>query len=143
MFEGNGILGGSLKAEFRAASLSGDEVIILVKSAEPDDLRSLLRLLTRECWYVDVYYHLRGEGAQAAAKNLGMQLPENGVYRSRMRFSDVELRVEAYPRLAALTISYRAGWKEVNSGAVVKVHEKILGGGNRKSTLNRLLGWIR
>lgn len=133
----------SLRAEFRAASLSGDELMILVRSAELDDFRSLLSLLVRECLYVDVHYHLRGEDAKAAAGRLGIQLPEDGVYRSRMRFSGVELRVDVYPRHGAMTISYRAGWKEVNTGAATRIHEKILGVEGGRRILDKLLGWIR
>jgi hypothetical protein len=141
--DGNSILKGLLRAEFRATSLSGDEVMILVRSAEPDELRSLLSLLVRECWYVDVHYHLRGEGARAAAGSLGIQLPEDGVYRSRVKFLGVELRVDAYPRHSALTVSYRAGWREVNSGAAARIHEKILGVEGGRGILDKLLGWIR
>ena len=141
--DGNSILRGSLRAEFSATSLSGDEAMILVKSAEPDEFRSLLGLLVRECWYVDVYYHLRGGDARAAAGGLGIQLPEDGVYRSRVRFSGVELRVDAYPRHGALTISYRAGWREVNSGAALKIHERILGMESGRGIFDKLLGWIR
>ncbi|MEM2846478.1 MAG: hypothetical protein QW624_02460 [Nitrososphaerota archaeon] len=141
--EGNSILRGSLKAEFKAASLSGDEAIILVKSAEADDLRGLLSLLARECWYIDVYYHLRGGDAWAAARSLEMQLPDDGVYRSSMKLSGVELRVDAYPGHGALTISYRAGWREVNSGAVTRIHEKILGAGGGRSIFSKLMGWVK
>lgn len=141
--DGNNILRGSLRAELRATSLSGDEVVILVKSAEPDEFRSFLNLLVRECWYVDVYYHLRGGDIKAAAGDLGIQLPEDGVYRSRMRFSGVELKVDAYPKHGALTVSYRAGWREVNSGAALRIHEKILGMGGGRGIIGKLLGWIR
>lgn len=139
----NSISKDSLKAEFKAASLSGDEAMILIKSVEPDDFRNLLSLLTRECWYVDVYYHLRGNSAWAAARVLELQLPENGVYTFSVKFSGVKLRVNAYPKHNALTISYRAGWREVNSGAIIKIHEKILGAEGGKSILNRLMGWIK
>lgn len=141
--DGNSILKGSLRAEFRAASLSGDEAMILVRSAEPDELRGLLGLLVRECWYVDVHYHLRGGNALAAAGSLGIKLPEDGVYRSRVRLSGVELRVDAYPKHGALTISYRAGWREINSGAAERIHGKILGAEGGGRILDKLLRWVR
>jgi len=139
---GDKIFGETLEAELKATSLREDEAILLIRTIDLKSLERFLRVLTRGCWYVDIYYHLRGERAYRATENLGLSVKEKAEVR-RMKIADVSLKLDLYSRLGALTISYRAGWREVNRGVVAKVHERILGKEPKSGILGRLLRWGR
>ena len=129
---------GGLAARITGISLDEDELMLSVDFDDADGLDDLAKALGRECWYIDVYYHLRGELAQKAVESLGLDLNSKNILR--MRESGVELKVELYPDAGAATISYRAGWGELNRGIVKKVHGRILGSGSRRG-LKKLLRW--
>ncbi|MCD6312705.1 MAG: hypothetical protein J7L79_02695 [Thaumarchaeota archaeon] len=143
--EGNRILGASLEAELKGASLLGDELMFLVRRADPRALSELVNVLSRKCWYIDVYYHLRGKEALKAAGNLGLRLDESGEEAEvrEQKVHGISLKINLYPRLAALTISYRVGWSEANRSVVMKVHERVFGGMHGAGLLRRLLRWAR
>lgn len=143
--KGGRILGASLKAELRGASLLGDELMLLVRKADPKALSGLVNALSRECWYVDVYYNLRGEEALRAAGSLGLRLDESreAAVVKELKAHGVSLKIHLYPRSAALTISYRVGWSEANRGVVMKVHETLFERSRGGGFIGKLLRWAR
>ncbi len=139
------ILRGSLEAELKGSTLLGDELMLSVKRADPRALSELVNALSRECWYVDIYYHLRGKEAIEVAGSLGLKLDEDGegAEIKELKVHGVSLKINLYPRPVALTISYRVGWSEANRSVVMKVHERIFRGRHETSLLKKLLRWAR
>lgn len=145
LIEGSRILRGSLEAEVREVALLGDELMLLVRKADPRALSELVNVLSRECWYVDIYYHLRGKEAFKAASSLGLRLNEGreSAKTRKLKVHGISLKINLYPSSAALTISYRVGWSEANRGLVMKVHERIFRREHEASFLKKLLRWAR
>lgn len=143
--EGRRILRGDLEAELGEVTLLGDELTISVRRPDPRALDGLVSVLSRECWYIDVYYYLRGKEALEVAGNLGLRLDEGGegAEIKRLEVRGVSLKVNLYPRPAALTVSYRVGWGEANRGVVRKIHERIFGGRREAGLFEKLLRWSR
>ena len=142
--DGYKVFGSFLEAELKAVSLRGDEVVLLIRPESLEELTRFLRVLSRECWYVDVYYHLRGESARKAAENLGLSMKSGkGAWVGKVKVANVSLKVDLYPRLSALTISYRVGWREANRNVAAMIHERILAEKRKTGLRRRLLGWAR
>ncbi|MCS7132229.1 MAG: hypothetical protein N3F65_01520 [Nitrososphaeria archaeon] len=132
---------GEFEAEILSSSLEGDEVIFSLRSANPEVLEDFSRAAIRECWYIEVHYHLRAEAAEKAAENLGIKLGEKRVFR--IKEFGVQLKVESFPAARALTISYRVGWGELNRNVMKKIHEKLINTKSPKSLLDRIMGWMK
>lgn len=130
-----------VEIEVLGSSIAGDEVIFSIKSADPELLDDFIRAAIRECWYIDVYYHLRAELAEKIAMNLGMKLDEGGVFR--VKESGVQLKIESFPSAKALTISYRIGWGDVSRDTVKRIHEKLVFDRPQRNLLRRIKGWMR
>jgi len=132
---------GGYGAEVLSSSLRGDEVVFSLKFTDSQTLDNFVRSAIQECWYIDIYYHLRAESAKRAAEALGIELNNRGVFR--IEAVDVSLKVESFPNARALTISYRVGWREINRNAVTKIHEKLLETRSAKSLLGKIMGWMK
>ena len=129
------------EAEILSSSLRGDEIIFSLRSADPKILENFVRAAIQECWYIDIYYHLRAGAAEEVAENLGIKLDEKGFFR--VKEANVSLKVESFPNTGALTISYRVGWSEVNRNALKKVHERLIRSKSSKGLLGKIVGWMR
>jgi len=139
--DGLKLLKGGYEAEVLSSSLRGDEIIFSLKFTDSQTLDNFIRSAIQECWYIDVYYHLRAESAKRAAETLGIELNNRGIFR--IEEADVSLKVESFPNARALTISYRVGWREINRNAVTKIHEKLLETRSGKSLLGKIIGWMK
>ena len=137
--DGSKISREEFEAEVAGASLNEDEVMISVKFSDPEALDGLLKALSQSCWYVDVYYHLRGDLAEKTAKTVGVNPDEKKTVKKRE--AGVNLRLELFPDARAITVSYRVGWGELNRGVVKKIHAKILGERRERGLLSKVLRW--
>ena len=138
---------GSCKMRLKEVSLAGDEAIFHSAGIDSEMLEDFVRVASRGCWYLDIYYHLRGEYAGRAAESLGINLEglEENIVRE-VKLSGASLRLSIYPKHRILTVSYRVGWSEVNRGIIPKIHEKLLEGASKPNEklsrkMLRLLGW--
>ena len=129
------------EAEILTSSLREDEVIVSTRFSQPSALEDFVRSAIQSCWYIDVYYHLRGDMAEIAAKNFEIPLVEKRVHRKNV--AGVDLRLEAFPSAKALTISYRIGWGELNKGVIGKVHGRIMKEHLDRSWLDKISRWRR
>ncbi len=139
--EGSKLSKGSLEAEIIFRSLSGDELALSPKFTNLGELESLLKTVIASCWYIDVYHYLRGELAKEAADRLEVSFDAKKVVRKREAGAD--LKLEVFPSIEALTISYRLGWSEFGKGAFAKIYEKIFGEKAGPKLVKKLLRWRR
>ena len=137
--EGSKLFKEPLEAEVVGKSLLGDELVISPKFRDPKAIEEFVKAAIAGCWYIDVYHHLRGEMAKAAAERLGVPFDLQRTVRKKE--AGIDLKLEMFPAITALTISYRIGWSEISKGLITKIYERILNEKSRANLLNRLLRW--
>ncbi|MCF8884897.1 MAG: hypothetical protein QW655_03445 [Nitrososphaerota archaeon] len=107
-----------------AESNDRKEIILTLDMGRMDKIlkifRELVEALFRCCWYVDVYYHLRGSFAEKISEKFSVTDME----KVRKKIHGLEVLIEKKTNVNLLNISYRLSRDRVKSAS--KLHSEII-----------------